>query len=365
MLLCAVFTVCLLTSFEATYFDITRRQTQAAVLTAMALGLFLNAGIATSFRDAGGWAFAAPLVVTQIARGILTSTTAPTPLLRGHYRHALTWLLASAPFWVVGAASAPEPRLWWWSLAALIDVTGVGLAHPWPRRRLASRQIAFDYDHMAERLRLFLLIALGEVVLTSATAIAETPTEPMVLLAGLAAFGLVAALWAFYFAGSPAIVDPREADTPDPIWTARMGANAQYVVLAGLVTTAVGCETASTHPLGEGSLTVGLLLAGGPLLYVATQTWYLHVTTRTRLSTRFIACLPGLSDERLHRSSDGPTEAVQPSLARVGPLGGVRDRQGEVLAVGEADTVAPFGVDVQLDGHVVVGQRLSPAQGVR
>lgn len=85
-----------------------------------------------------------PARVTQVARGISTATTAPTPLLRQDYRRALTWLLASTP----------------------------------------SREIAFDYAHMAERLRPFLLIALGEVILTSATAIAEAPTESLMLLAG-------------------------------------------------------------------------------------------------------------------------------------------------------------------------------------
>jgi low temperature requirement protein LtrA len=173
----------------------------------------------------------------------------------------------------------------------VIDVAGVWLAHPWPHRRTPTREIAFDYAHMAERLRLFLLIALGEVVLTSATAIAEAPTEPITLLAGVAAFTLVAALWAFYFAGSPVIVERQEVPTADPIWTARMGANGQYVVVAGLVTTAVGCEAVIGHPLGGGSLSLGLLLGGGPLLYVATQTWFLRVTARTGLVTRWVACL--------------------------------------------------------------------------
>jgi hypothetical protein len=135
------------------------------------------------------------------------------------------------------------------------------------------------------------LISLGEVVLTSATAIAETPTQPLTLLAGVEAFLLVAALWAFYFAGSPVIVDREEAPAADPIWTARMGANSQYVVLIGLVMTAVGCETVIAHPRGEGSFTVGLLLGSGPLLYVATQTWYLWITARRSLTTRWIACL--------------------------------------------------------------------------
>jgi low temperature requirement protein LtrA len=76
VLLCAVFTVWIHTSFEATFFDITRRQTQLAVLTAMALGLFMNAAIGTAFST-GGWAFALPLVLTQVVRG-----SSPRPGLR-------------------------------------------------------------------------------------------------------------------------------------------------------------------------------------------------------------------------------------------------------------------------------------------
>jgi low temperature requirement protein LtrA len=109
----------------------------------MVLGLFMNAAIGVAF-SAGGWAFGVPLVVTQVARGIITSTTAPTPQLRQHYRRALTWPLASTPFWIVGAAAAPRPRLWWWGAATAIDVAGVWLAHPWPHRRIATREIAFD-----------------------------------------------------------------------------------------------------------------------------------------------------------------------------------------------------------------------------
>lgn len=115
--------------------------------------------------------------------------------------------------------------------------------------------------HLAARLRLFLIIALGEVVLTTGVAISESPTEPGTLL-------------------------------------------------AGLVATAVGCETVIAHPFGEGSLAVGLLLGGGSLLYVATQTWYLHVTTRNRLGRRWGACaiLAGAI----------PTAAVLPPLLTLG-----------------------------------------------
>jgi low temperature requirement protein LtrA len=197
---------------------------------------------------------------------------APTQPLRQHYRRALTWMLTSAPLWIVGAALAPDARLWWWGAAAVIDVTGIWLAHPWPNSRLSSSEVTIDGAHMTKRLRLFLIIALGEVVLTTATAISQTPTTPSTVLAGVTAFAIVAALWALYFGGAPRIVD-RDLAAATDVWAARMGANGQYVVLAGLVVTAVGCQTVIEEPHGAGSLTVGLLVGGGPLLYVATQSW--------------------------------------------------------------------------------------------
>ncbi len=289
VLLCAVFTVWVQTTFEATYFDITRRDTQIGLLAAMALGLFMNAAISDAFDDAA-WVFAGFLVITQLARGVITSARAPTPPLRQHYRRALTWMLASTPLWLIGAAVRPGPRLWVWATAAAIDVTGIWLAHPWSHSRMNASEIAIDDAHMTERLRLFLIIALGEAILTTGTAIADAPTHALTLLAGVAAFTLVASLWALYFAGSSRIVEPASAPATNPIWAARMGANGQYVVLAGLIATAVGCETVINDPHADGSLTTGLLLAGGALLYVATQTWYLHVTTHQPLVRRWIGC---------------------------------------------------------------------------
>jgi len=41
------------------------------------------------------------------------------------------------------------------------DLVGTWLAHPLPRRKLHSEEVPFDADHMLERCRLFLLIALA------------------------------------------------------------------------------------------------------------------------------------------------------------------------------------------------------------
>jgi low temperature requirement protein LtrA len=54
------------------------------------------------------------------------------------------------------------------------------------------------------------------------------------------------------------------------------------VVVAGLIALAVGNELVITHPHGHVPVTLSLLLFGGPLLYLLSQTYYLWVVVGTR-----------------------------------------------------------------------------------
>lgn len=62
--------------------------------------------------------------------------------------------------------------------AAAIDLAGAWLAHPPSGRRLHSKEVPFDAEHVIERCRIFLVIALGKTVLGTGTAIAEHPASP-------------------------------------------------------------------------------------------------------------------------------------------------------------------------------------------
>ena len=48
-----------------------------------------------------------------------------------------------------------------------LDLIGTWLAHPIPGRWLRSENVEFEGFHMLERFRLFLIIALGDTVLTT------------------------------------------------------------------------------------------------------------------------------------------------------------------------------------------------------
>ncbi|MFG2262276.1 low temperature requirement protein A [Streptomyces sp. NPDC048720] len=79
------------------------------------------------------------------------------------------------------------------------------------------------------------------------------------------------------------------ATSTDPVRFVRLGVNSAYLVLAALVALAVGSELVITHPTGHGSLTLALLLFGGPALYLATTAWFFHTTAGSAWKERFLA----------------------------------------------------------------------------
>jgi low temperature requirement protein LtrA len=288
VLLIAVFGIWSGTSFEATFLHIARSQARWLLLAVMLVGLFMNAAIADAF-ETGGWAFVIPLLVIQAGRSILMVVVAPTRMLREHYARLLCWIIVTAPLWIVGAVSDAESRLLWWSGAAAIDLAGTWLAHPLPGRMLRSEHVEFDANHMLERCRLFLIIALGESVLSSGTALADASRTLMTVVTGTCALVTIVALWGLHFAASGRLMDRYVDTTTDPILAARRTVNGLLVSVAGLVAVAVGNELVIAHPQRQVSMALSLVLFGGPLLYLLSQTVYLWAILGIRSLPRLTA----------------------------------------------------------------------------
>ncbi|MEV4252410.1 low temperature requirement protein A [Spirillospora sp. NPDC049652] len=277
------------TSFDATFLDVRRARTQALLLAVMGLGLFMNAQIPHAFGTRP-WAFVTPLAAILLLTGVTAAMAAPTPVLRDHYRRVLAWAAVSVPLWLVGAATGQGPRLAWWGAAAAVDLVGTWWAHPLPGRVLSSRNFVFDAEHMVERVRLFLILQLGETVLTIGVSISDAPVDPPSVAAALGVFIVLVCLWATYFGGGEEVVTRQVATTVDPLLSVRRAVNGKYGTLAGLVILAVGSELLISHPTGSGGTRLGLLLFGGPILYLLTQAWWYYVTTRRAWAARLIAC---------------------------------------------------------------------------
>jgi low temperature requirement protein LtrA len=281
VMLLAVFSAWYYTSWEATVLRVDQSRTLGMVVAVMLLGLFMNASVTGAFATSG-WAFVVPFLLIQLGRTSWGIANAPDAVWREHYSRTLLWLIAASPLWIVGAAASPEARLPWWALAAGLDLIGTWLAHPIPGRRLRSENSGFEESgHMLQRCRLFLIIALGETVLTTGAAIAAAPTTLMTVVTGTAALAGTVALWALAFgrAGS-LIVRHVVEETSDPVRATRQAGNALLVMVAGLIALAVANEMAIVHPHGHASAALSLLLFGGPVLFLLALGWYLWVVPR-------------------------------------------------------------------------------------
>jgi hypothetical protein len=82
--------------------------------------------------------------------------------------------------------------------------------------------------------------------------------------------------------------------TTDPILAARRTVNGLLVSVAGLVAVAVANELVIVHHHGQTSVTLSLLLFGGPLLYLLSQTVYLWLFCPIRgwAELGFCGCTP-------------------------------------------------------------------------
>lgn len=290
----AVYAAWAYTTWAVTLVPAEDPRTRRMLLTVMLLGLFMNAAIPRAFGDAG-WVFVVTFLLIHLGRTVWLLRVGLARRDQEHWRRVLVWFAAAAPFWVTGAAVDGGARLEWWAAATLIELVGTWTAHPLPGRRLDSRQIGFAGGHLLERGRLFMIIAFGEAVMTTGTALTTAPYEPMTLLtSGVALTGTIALFWLF-FSRSEHIVRHYE-QTEDPIRAGRSGVYSLMASVAGMIAAAAGDERVIAHPAHAG-ITTTLLLFGGPALYIGAQTWHgrtlfdeLPTARLTALSALIVGC---------------------------------------------------------------------------
>lgn len=290
LLLLAVMSVWVYTSWAATFTHADRRQTRWMVLTVMLVGLFMSAGIAAAFGD-GPWRFLLPYLAIQIGRTGWTIAVARDDIHRDHFWRVLAWLAATLPFWLLGAAMDPGSRLLLWSGAILVDLLGTVLGHPVPRRTPISNHVEFDANHMVERCRLLLLIALGEAVFSIGAALTRVPFTLPSTLAATLALASTGALWFILFGRSNQQIALHAEESSDPMHVSHFALIGLLATVLGLIVLAVANEKIIAHPTAYDPLSVKALRVGGPLLVIASQAWYLRVVLDFRPRRHLVGCL--------------------------------------------------------------------------
>lgn len=273
-MLLAVLIVWTSTSWSATIVRARSARPTLMLLAVMGLGLFMNAAIVRAF-EGSGWSFILPLVIIEIGRTLWTFAFAPDADYREHYQRTLVWVFGGAPLWIAGAVTGPEWRLVWWAVAAMVQIIGIWTAHPVPGKRLHSRAMPFDAPHFLERCALFLLIALGETVISTGLALSQSALDGDAISAGLCALLGTTAMWSIIFGPSYDISHEHLQRTSDPVRAGRAAVNAVTLMVGGLICSATANQVLIDQAHGQVSLPAQLPLTAGPVLFLLGHLVYM------------------------------------------------------------------------------------------
>lgn len=290
------------TAFSVTGTITENRPLNRPVLWVLFLGVFMAGGIPMAFEEGHEClAFVIPYLLAQIGQVVRSWLGHARDEMRAHARNMLVWHGPAAAGWIVGAILSPGPRLWVWLATVAVEVTGLLLRHPFVRGgRVDTSEWQFDSAHMLERIRLFLILALGEQVVSIVAGLHEAGFHILTLVSASASVVTFFTLWWLYGWDLEFQLETDPAEHNDP---ARAGARAiavQLILALGLIPMAVSDEIVITEPSATGTLHLGLLLCGGAIIYLLAQAWALwRVTgdfpTPRAIATAVLVVLEGLA----------------------------------------------------------------------
>ncbi|WNM41732.1 low temperature requirement protein A [Micromonospora halotolerans] len=259
-----------MTAYGTARFDPRGNEAQVVVLVTAFGVLLLGAAIPEAF-DATALAFAVIYVALQISRVAVLALTLRRHPLRRRYLATLFWFCISAVPWLLGAVTGGTAGTLLWLLAVTIEYGAARTG--WPAPRLGRERItawAHAPEHLADRYRQLLMIALGEAIL--AVGIAYTDQAGFRSLTQT--FGLVIAfltavlLWRIYSYKAGDLFGVAIASAKDPARLGRVAAGAHVFMIVGVLATAAGHELVQTHPAGHSASAWLAVILGGPAIYL-------------------------------------------------------------------------------------------------
>jgi low temperature requirement protein LtrA len=267
------------TCWMTNWFDPNKRAIRLMLFVLMLAALVMAAAIPRAFADRG-MIFALAYVVIQPGRNLFL-------LWQLGRNHALTpnfvrmtgWLLISACFWVGGALTNHGARIALWAVAGLCDYLSpmIGFRLPGLGRSRTS-EWTIEGGHLAERCQLFVIVALGEVILVNGARLAgEAVWTAPVIIAFLVAFIGALAMWWVYFGTSSRDGSHVIAHSDDP---GRIGAYFHYahaILVGGIIATAVASDLIVAQPDGRMNAGLSAGILAGPALYLAGSALYKRI----------------------------------------------------------------------------------------
>ena len=269
VLLAAVWWGWLTTTWLTSWFDPRHMLIALLLIGTMLVSLVMSMAIPEAFGDQA-LTFAIAYVVIQLGRSVILLGA----LGRGHplkitFRRVLAWASVGAVCWVAGALAGGNAQLALWALAVLVDNVPPFFGFRFPGLgRSSSMEWAIEGGHFAERCQLLVIVALGESILVIGATAVGTEVTAGTVTAFVLAFLTSVTLWWLYFANSAEAGAMALARADDPGRFALRYDHYHLIMIAGIITTAVGDELVISHPGEAATWAEAAALVGGPMLYL-------------------------------------------------------------------------------------------------
>jgi len=236
---------------------------QLGVLVATAIAFFMAVSVPESFAKSSWWFALAYVGGRSIGLLIYLWVTWQDPEMRAAVRTfgilSLTGLLAV----LAGGYFGGTLQYWFWGLAIALDVMAAlvgGNSESWK----------LHPSHFSERHGLFVIIALGETLIISASAVTEEFWNGSLLIVSLLAVGITCCLWWLYFFRAKQKLEHEVASQEGGARSAMardVFSLLHFPVLCGLIVYAFAIEAAMLQPDGEMSTASRVALALGIFLF--------------------------------------------------------------------------------------------------
>ncbi|WEJ12957.1 low temperature requirement protein A [Sinorhizobium prairiense] len=253
------------------------------LFTLMFCGMVMAIALPEALADMG-LVFAVAYSAMQVSRSLfaLYAFRRGDPASFMTFFRITVWLFISSVFWITGGLSEPNLRVVLWIVALALEYAGPMVRYWVPRLGASPREtLDIDGEHLAERSALFVIIALGETILTIGKHTFENlDTEGTPLVLCLSFLTTVLMWWIYFHDGQERAADKAE-DTSKPQTTAQyLFTYGHLPIVGGIIFTAVAEDFSLAHPYQSGTYNSALAQLGGPILFLAGTMWMKGVSSR-------------------------------------------------------------------------------------
>lgn len=179
-------------------------------------------------------------------------------------RYTISFTIALI-LWIVSIVLPPPIRFALWGVALLIEISNGPITYA------TIRSVPMQVSHMDERFGLFVIIVLGEAIVSVASGVSGIKWQWQETLTAILGFVAAASLWWLYFecAEDSVINQALRSNRKRTLLRSFVYGYSHVLVFAGIVASGVGIQTAiEGADAGQLSITARTVLCGGFGLYL-------------------------------------------------------------------------------------------------